>query len=182
MHFASVLALLLLSLVTLWGCGKNQTSTTSSPSPAITATAASPSAKGKQGIKIPSQSVGIGQAVRLGKYQFTVNGVRKTDGDTISQPKPGQKFLLINATVENQGQKMEPISSIFLFALTDATGKEYERVITTEAKGSLDNNLSPGKQLKGEIAFEVPQDAKALLLILRGDLVEPTLQAKVKVN
>jgi hypothetical protein len=120
--------------------------------------------------------------VKLGKYQFTVNGVRESAGDTISQPKQGQKFLVIDATVENQGQKTEPISSIFLFALSDSTKKEYNRVITVDAKGSLDSNLDPGKQLQGEIAFEVPKDAKDLLLILRGDVVEPSLQAKVKLN
>jgi uncharacterized cupredoxin-like copper-binding protein len=182
MHSTSVLSALLLSFLTLWGCGNNQASTKTSPSPASTDTTASPSTQGKQSIKIPSQSVAIGQSVKLGKYQFTVHGTRKTQGDTISKPKQGQKFLLIYATVENQGQKTEPVSSVVLFALTDSTGKEYERVITTEAQGSLDTNLDPGKQLKGEIAFEVPQDAKDLLLILRGDLVEPNLQAQVKLN
>lgn len=182
MHSTSVLTVLLLSFLTLWGCNNNQASTKTSPSPNSTDTIASPSTPGKPSTKIPSQSVAIGQSVKLGKYQFTIHGARKTDGDTISKPKQGQKFLLINATVENQGEKKEAVSSVVLFALRDSTGKEYERVITTEAKGSLDSNLDPGKQLKGEIAFEVPQDATDLLLILRGDLVGPNLQAQVKLN
>jgi hypothetical protein len=180
MRSTLVLSVLSLSLLTLWGCGNNRTSTTASPSPTAAATAASPSTESKKSVKIPSKSVAMGQSIKLGKYQFIVNGMRKTDGDMISKPKQGQKFLLIDATVENQGQKMEPISSVFLFALTDSTGKQYERVITTEAKGNLDSNLDPGKQLKGEIAFEVPKDATDLLLILRGDVVEPSLQAQVK--
>ncbi|MGB5963069.1 MAG: DUF4352 domain-containing protein [Coleofasciculaceae cyanobacterium] len=124
----------------------------------------------------------IGETVSLGKYKFTVNSVRDAVGDSISQPKQGKKYLIINATIENQGQKQSPISSIVLFTLTDSTNQKYKRVITTETKGNLDNNLDPGKKLQGEIAFEVPQDAKNLILILRGDLVEPNLQAKVKLN
>ena len=56
--------------------------------------------------------------------------------------------------------------------------KAYKLVTTRETKASLD----PGKKLQGDIVFEVPQDAKNLLLILRGDLVESKFQAKVKLN
>ena len=189
MRSACVLSVLTLSLLALLGCGNEQMPTATntetpaaSPSPSIAATADSSSAKSKQLQQIPSKSVEIGKSIKLGKYQFTVNGIRESAGDTISQPKPDHKFLLIDATVENQGEKKEPVSSVFLFALSDSTKKEYERVITTDAQGSLDSNLDPGKQLRGEIAFEVPNDAKGLLLILKGDWVEPTLQAQVQLN
>jgi len=186
MRSASVLSVLGLSLLTLWGCGNNPTPTatntgTPAASPSLT-TAASPPAGSKQPTQLPSPSVDIGKPIKLGKYQFTVNGVRESAGDEISKPKQGQKFLMIDATVENQGEKREAISSITLFTLSDSNNKKYERVITTDAKGSLDSNLDPGKSLKGEIAFEVPKDAKNLQLIVRGDLVEPRLQAKVKLN
>ena len=92
--------------------------------------------------------------------KFTVNSVRDAVGASISKSKPGQKYLLINATVENRGQKQEPISSIFLFALVDNKNKEYERVITTEKKGSLDQNLDPGKKFQGKISLEVPNICK----------------------
>ena len=189
MRSACVLSVLTLSLLALLGCGNEQMPTATntetpaaSPSPSIAATADSSSSKSKQLQQIPSKSVEIGKSIKLGKYQFTVNGIRESAGDTISQPKPDHKFLLIDATVENQGEKKEPVSSVFLFALSDSTKKLYDRVITTDAKGSLDSNLDPGKQLRGEIAFEVPNDAKGLLLILKGDWVEPTLQAQVQLN
>ena len=73
-------------------------------------------------------------------------------------------------------------ASVVLFSLSDSTQKEYGRVITTDTKGNLDSNLDPGKQLRGEISFEVPKDAQGLLLILRGDLVEPSLQTKVQLK
>lgn len=178
MRHPLTLSVIMFSLFSLVSCGNQQKPTaTNTATPSV-----SPSSQGKQPIQIPTKSVAIGETVSLRKYKFTVNGVRDAVGDSVSKPKAGQKYLLINATVENQGQKQEPISSIFLFALADNTNKEYERVITTETKGSLDNNLAPGKKLQGEIAFEVPKDAKNLLLILRGDLVEPKFQAKVKLN
>lgn len=177
----SSISLVMLSLLTLVGCGINQTPTGANPTfPA--ASGSGTSTQTKQPSKTPAKSAAIGEMISLGKYRFTVNGVRNAVGDSISKPKPGKKYLIINATVENQGQKQEPLSSIFLFALTDSTNQKYKRVITTEAKGNLDSNLDPGKKLQGEIAFEVPNDAKNLLLVLRGDLIEPKLQAKVKLN
>jgi Domain of unknown function (DUF4352) len=169
----SFISVVMFSLLTLVSCS-DQTPTASSSS--------STSTKNKQSSKTPTKSVAIGKMISLGKYKFTVNGVRNAVGDSISKPKPGKKYLIINATIENQGKKQEPLSSIFLFALTDSTNQKYKRVITTEAKGNLDSNLDPGKKLQGEIAFEVPQDAKNLLLVLRGDLTEPQLQATVKLN
>lgn len=164
------------SLLTLISCSDNQMPTKTNKGTA----AASPNPK--QAIQTPAKSAAIGETISLGKYKFTINGVRDAVGDSISQPKQGKKYLIINATIENQGQQRSPISSIVLFTLTDSANQKYKRVITTETKGNLDTNLDPGKKLQGEIAFEVPQDAKNLLLILRGDLVEPNLQAKVKLN
>ncbi|MEO8892871.1 MAG: DUF4352 domain-containing protein [Coleofasciculaceae cyanobacterium] len=163
------------SLLTLISCSDQQIpTTTNKETPNPTA-----SSQLKQ---TPAKSAAIGETVSLGKYKFTVNSVRDAVGDSISQPKQGKKYLIINATIENQGQKPSPISSIVLFTLTDSANQKYKRVITTEIKGNLDKNLDPGKKLQGEIAFEVPQDAKNLFLILRSDLVEPNLQAKVKLN
>jgi hypothetical protein len=169
-------SVVMFSLLTLVSCSENQMPTAKNKGTPT----ASPNPKPTR--KTPAKSVAIGETVSLGQYKFTVNGVRNAVGDSISQPKPGKKYLIINATVENQGQKQSSISSIVLFTLTDNANQKYQRVITTETKGNLDHNLDPGKKLQGEIAFEVPQDAKNLLLILRGDLVEPNLQAKVKLN
>lgn len=182
MRFTSTFSVLTISLLTLVGCGKNQTSTTQDTATPAAATKASPAAQDQQALQNPSKLLAIGETVVLGKYKFTVNSVRNAVGDSVSKPQKGQKYLIVNATVENLGQKKAAISSILLFTLTDSTNKKYKRVITTETKGSLDANLDPGKKLQGEISFEVPQDAKDLLLILRGDVVEPSLQAKVKLN
>lgn len=174
-------SLMMFSLLTLVSCGDNNTPIgVNTKTPA--ASSSSQASAHKQSKKNPAKSAVIGETVSLGKYKFTVNGVRDAVGDSISKPKPGKKYLIINATIENQSLKQEPLSSIFLFALTDTADKKYKRVITTEAKGNLDSNLDPAKKLQGEIAFEVPQDAKNLVLILRGDLIEPNLQAKVKLN
>ena len=165
------------SLLALVSCSEHQMPTAINKG--TPAASANPStSKPKQ---TPSKSAAIGETVALGKYKFTVNSVRNAVGDSISKPKQGQKYLIINATIENLGQQQSPISSIVLFSLTDSANRKYKRVITTETKGNLDNNLDPGKKLQGEIAFEVPQNAKNLLLILRGDIVEP-IQAKVKLN
>lgn len=166
------------SLLTLISCSDKVPTTTNKGTPA-----ASPNPTiSTQLTQTPAKSAAIGETISLGKYKFTVNSVRDAVGDSISQPKQGKKYLIINATIENQGQQPSPISSIVLFTLTDSANQKYKRVITTETKGNLDNNLDPGKKLQGEIAFEVPQDVKNLLLIVRGDLVEPNLQAKVKLN
>ncbi len=175
MRHSLIFSVVTFSLLTLISCSDKVPTTTNKRTPA-----ASPNPK--QIRETPAKSVAIGETISLGKYKFTVNGVRDAVGDSISQPQQGQKYLIINATIENQGRQQSPISSIILFALTDSANQKYKRVITTETKGNLDHNLDPGKKLQGEIAFEVPQDAKNLLLILRGDLVEPNLQAKVKLN
>jgi|GEM_PF-5150269 len=159
---------------------------TPTTSPPLTATVsptplASTPSPTQSPIQLPTQTAVPGQPIILGKYQFTVNGLRQSPGDLVTKPEKEEKFLVFDVTVENKTQTTETISSFFLFQLMDSQGQEYERAITSELKGSLDKNLAPGKTLKGEVAFKVPKNVKGLLLVLKGDLLDPGLQAAYKV-
>lgn len=65
--------------------------------------------------------------------------------------------------------------------MSDADGYKYDITIAPDTKGSVDGELQPGRKLRGEVAFEIPENATGLELIF-----EPNVfgfgQAIVKID
>ncbi len=62
---------------------------------------------------------------------------------------------------------------MLMFTLIDGENISYDVAIVPDLRGTVDGEIAPKRSLQGEVAFEIPQDAKDLKLeidpILFGD-------------
>lgn len=100
----------------------------------------------------------VGETVKMGDLEFTVNGIRIDEGDDFNKPEEGNVFLIIDATIKNTGQDSNALSSLIMFKLYDSEFYEKDMSIFADTKGSLDGELGAGRTMRGEIAFEVGKD------------------------
>jgi len=160
MKKAFLVFLLIMGLV-ITGCGE-----TTTPEKVDTS---QPATENQQ--KTEPQYFKVGDTVKMGKLAITVNGVRQSKGTSFEKPKDGHVFVIVDATIENLGDEPASISSMLMFKMADAEGYNYGTTIFTGIKGQLDGEVGPGRKMRGEVAFEVPKDAKGLEFIFEPNLL-----------
>ena len=106
----------------------------------------------------------IGDKIKLNDITLKINKIKTSNGGDFETPKKGHEFLIVNSTVENIGEESTSLSSLLQFKVVDINGLSYESVFLSELKGSLDGELAPTRKMTGEIAYEVPKDAKKIEL------------------
>jgi len=117
----------------------------------------------------------IGDIAQINDVTYTVNGTREVPENRYLSPEKGNIWYAIDITIENKGGENFNFSSMLMFTLMDDESNSYDVAIVPDLKGSVDGEIAPGSSLRGEVAFEIPQDAKDLKLeidpILFGDEV-----------
>jgi hypothetical protein len=116
-----------------------------------------------------NQTFNVGDVVKLGEYQFTVNNVKKLAQKGYSSPKSGNEYVIVNFTIQNTGDK-EVNYNPYDFKIQDSNGNQ-----TNETFVSLDDSLNAGSlaaggKVTGSIPFEAPKGDKALKLIYQPSL------------
>jgi len=119
--------------------------------------------KVEKGVKIYK----IGDAVKWRNYIFKVNSVRKDLGGGFLKPKKGYIYYIVDVTVENKSNESFAVSSLLMFKLVDSEGYSYNVTFGPDTKGQLDGDIRPGRKLRGELAFEIPNKAKGLELEIK---------------
>ncbi|TES46083.1 DUF4352 domain-containing protein [Halalkalibacterium halodurans] len=102
--------------------------------------------------------VGVGDTVDFDGLHITVNGVKKSDGNDFETPS-NDAFLLIDVSIENTSDESASISSMLNLDLLDPDGYSQNMTIFTDARGSLDGEVGPGRKLAGEAVYDV-EDAE----------------------
>lgn len=110
-----------------------------------------------------ADSPGLGDTVRDGNFEFTVNDVQTgltTIGESFTQESPQGQFVLIDVTVTNIGEKGTALfdSNQILF---DDQGRQHETSsssIWLEEAISLDD-INPGNSISGVLLYDIPTDA-----------------------
>lgn len=105
---------------------------------------------------------------------FSVNGTRKHSGKRVLKPNKGNKWILVDTTIVNQGQK-PVILPVVAFKLVDNANKQYEVALLAAALDDVKSptgEIKPGGQKRGEVAFEVPEKAKGLKLVFNPSINE----------
>lgn len=100
----------------------------------------------------------VGQTVQAGaNYAVTVNSAKTSTGDSVFQPKSGNIYLVIDVTVKNTSASSQDVSSFINFELQDSTGQKYQEAFTDIGTPPDQTGLQPGKLIRGQLVYEVPQ-------------------------
>lgn len=158
------IALGVLSLaLAVWACGSSTANTGTKSSGSSSSTQSSGSKSGSQHFKVGDQ-VNVGNT-----YTVTVNSVKTSAGDDITQPKAGNTFLIVDVTLKNTSSTEQNLSSLLQFTLKDSTGQKYDETIVTGAT-SPDGKLAAGDVLRGQLAYEVPSSMHDFTLAFEADI------------
>ncbi len=108
----------------------------------------------------------VGRAVTAGDFALTVNGVTNPyeSSDEFNQPEAGRRWVLIDVSLENVSDQTKDYSS-FDFSLRDADDFSYDRTFIGVDRALDFGTLRPGETIRGNVAFELPVDARPARLI-----------------
>jgi hypothetical protein len=137
-------------------------------------------------LPIPKSTYSIGQVVSINEkdltLQFTVNGMREHEGKGVIKPNQGNKWIVVDTTTVNKGQKPKTLS-VTSFELIDSENHPYQVALLA---GALDDvksptgQIAPGDKRRGEVTFEVPEKAKGLKLLFKPNSDCEALASKPK--
>lgn len=167
--------IIVLSLVILLGVNLAEASS-SSNSIAGTAT----NTPGISATNTPIVSTGgaqrykVGDTVKLGTWQVTVNSAKTSAGDDFSKPKAGYTFLIVDVTLVNNDSQTQPASSFLFFSIKDSTGQQYEETFLS-GNTPPDGNVAAGDKLRGQLVYEVPQSQHQFTLTFQPDFLTNTI-------
>ena len=126
----------------------------------------------KEVSKVSQENFKIGERVKLDNLEITVNNVDVAKGNRFAEPKEGNKFIVVDVTLVNEGFKPEKISSLLMFKLYGEDSYEKEESIFVETKGNLNGELAPGRTMRGQLAYEVGEEETKWDLIFQADLLK----------
>lgn len=120
---------------------------------------------GKDEKKDEKKGAGVGDAVRDGKFEFTVTKVKtgvKTIGDEYADQKAQGQYVLVSMTVKNIGDEAQYFDGSSQ-KLVDTEGRTHsadsEAAIYLDDSNSFLNEINPGNTVKGVVVFDIPKDA-----------------------
>ncbi|NIJ15000.1 hypothetical protein FHU38_005408 [Saccharomonospora amisosensis] len=105
---------------------------------------------------------GIGQPVRDGKFEFTVEGIERASSvgdDAVMTEEAQGEFAILTVTVENIGNEAQPLSDADQYVY-DASGRQYSTdsmaALSIMGNDVLFNPINPGNSVTGKLVFDVP--------------------------
>jgi len=182
----ALLALALILIVLIAGCTSSTNYEQPATGKAIQSETPQPVEQPKPAGQPAVKTFKVGDSATNGKLSITLNNVRyaqtideKNNEYLVAKASEGKKFVIIDVTLENlEKDKTHPISSIMMFKLADKEGYGYNldfAAFTALDKAcKCDGDLLPGMKMRGELPFEVPENAQGLQLFFLYGIGETT--------
>ncbi len=102
--------------------------------------------------------------------EITIYGFKESKGSSFSKPEKGNTFILIDIEIVNKSSEELNISSLMSFnAYCDGYSCEFSFSALLNASRQMDGAISPGKKMKGQIAYEVPKTWKEIEIYVKPD-------------
>jgi hypothetical protein len=117
-------------------------------------------------------SYNLGNTIIIGWLAVIVNDVTYPTGDPINPPSKEFKHLVIDLSLENKGAIPLNVSSLSQMWVKDATGRKYTldlQTMTNLKLSSPDGDLAGGEKRRGQVGFQIPEDATNLVFVFDGD-------------
>ncbi len=115
----------------------------------------------------------IGDVIEIGDLTLTINEVTNPPGDSFNKPDEGNKFVVVDITIKNQGSAAVSVSSMLQMSLKDDTGQGYDLdLMASAASGGTtpDGKIAPGETIRGQVGFQVPEDTTGLVFVFDADV------------
>lgn len=119
------------------------------------------------------QIFNVGDVIEIDTFVLTINEVTFPSGDDSNKPSEGNKFLVVDLTIENRDTSTAAISTLLQTSVKDSAGRNYDLDISAQmASGgtSPDGELAPGERVRGQVGFQVPVDATELVFVFDADV------------
>lgn len=118
----------------------------------------------------------VGDPIHLGDFVVVVLGWEPivSDNDFI-KPDPGNQFVGVELIIVNVAESSEGVSSLLSTSLKDSTDQVYRTDFSAAAGGSksgIDGVLLPGERIRGQVGFQVPDDASGLVFVFDAELFD----------
>ena len=115
----------------------------------------------------PVTEFGIGDFIRLGDLVAVVLGWREPELPVQTRPNPGAKYVAVDLALVNAGDR--DVSRLFYIRLKASGARVYDpdRGWGEFARGAPlpgEGVISPGERIRGEVAFQIADDATDLVL------------------
>ena len=154
-------------IIAISGCVDNE-GPVSTPTPTETVIEEPVDTTPAETTAIPTHN--IGESANDNNTKITLNGVRYAKSINNTRSEEGNQFVIINITIENIGVD-DSITYIWpQFTLISSGAREgmpndidevASEQLTTPFNGE---DIGPGNKRQGELAFQIPEDAKDLKL------------------
>jgi len=109
----------------------------------------------------------VGDIIKLGDREFTVNNVKKAKSlGQFQTAKTGKEYVVVNVTIKNLG-KDEVSYNPFDFKLQDSNGAQESQTFATLDDSLNSGTLASGGKVTGSIPFEAPEGDSGLKLIFQ---------------
>lgn len=112
----------------------------------------------------------INELVEMGDLVISLNNVEEGYGSGYFEPDEGNKYVTIDLTFYNIGDEAYSLSSLLGFELIDNELYTYDMSWSAPKKGNLDGTILPGRILRGQIVFEIPDNSVATELLFDYDI------------
>jgi hypothetical protein len=115
----------------------------------------------------------MGDLIEIGDLTLTVNEVTNPPGDDFNKPDEGNIFVVVDVTITNNSSAAENISSLMQMSLKDDTGQGYDLDLTASMASdgkTPDGEIAPGETIRGQVGYEVPEDATGLVFVFDADV------------
>lgn len=117
-----------------------------------------------------------GETVEVGDLVLTITRLpwvqNPATGDADPEPQPARQLVLLDLTIQNVGERVVGINSARELILKDSTDQVYK--ISPAALASIggttpDVDLAPGETIRAQLGFDVPAEARDLVLSFAAD-------------
>lgn len=117
-------------------------------------------------------TITAGEPLALGDLVLTVSKVLTSTLDTPLVADEGRQTVVLDVVIQNTGNNLVSIDSDRELVLKDSSNQVYKinTAIVAAVQGTtLDVDLAPGETIWGRVGFDVPDEARELMLAFGAD-------------
>ncbi|NJP37940.1 DUF4352 domain-containing protein [Alkalicoccus luteus] len=100
------------------------------------------------------ESISIGDTITFDGLAITLNDAYTSDGNDFETPN-NDHYVILDMTIENTTDEEANISTMLQMSLQDDESYTHDVTIYTDTTGTLDGEIGAGRDVRGEVAFDV---------------------------